>query len=68
MGFKLSEWDQKLLKFSELFEKKMMDLEVNLPIEKALDMGWKILSECFISHEVGIKESLINKYWPIKEA
>ena len=64
MGFKLSEWDEKLLKFSKLFEVNMMNLEVNLPIEEALDLGWKLLSECFRSHEVGIKESLIEKYWP----
>lgn len=64
MGFKLSEWDAKLLKFSHLFEGKMMNLEVNIPIEEALDLGWKLLSECFDSHEVGIKESLVEKYWP----
>ena len=64
MGFKLSEWDEKLLKFSELFEEKMMNLEVNLPIEEALDLGWKLLFDCFDSHEIGIKESLIEKYWP----
>ena len=68
MGFKLSEWDEKLLKFSELFEVNMMNLEVNLPIEEALDLGWKILSDCFESHEVGIKESLIEKYWPTHAA
>jgi len=47
MGFRLSKWDEKLLRYSELFESQMMDLEVNLPIENALDLGWKILSECF---------------------
>lgn len=64
MGFKLSRWDQKLLNFSILFEKRMMNLEANLTLEEALDLGWKTLKECFESHEVGIKDSLINKYWP----
>lgn len=64
MGFKLSNWDQKLLLFSEQFEDKMMSLEVNISIEEALDLGWKILSECFLLEEVGIKKQLSDKYWP----
>ncbi|MFN0065613.1 MAG: V-type ATP synthase subunit B [Chlamydiales bacterium] len=63
MGFKLSRWDEKLLNYSALFEKKMMDLEVNISLEEALDLGWQILSECFQRHEVGIKQVLIEKYW-----
>jgi V/A-type H+-transporting ATPase subunit B len=64
MGFKLSRWDEKLLNFSLLFEDRMMNLEVNLTLEEALDLGWKTLSECFERNEVGIKESLLEKYWP----
>lgn len=64
MGFKLSKWDEKLIHFSNLFEARMMNLEVNLPLEEALDLGWKTLSECFEKNEVGIKESLLEKYWP----
>ncbi|MCC5831416.1 MAG: V-type ATP synthase subunit B [Chlamydiales bacterium] len=64
MGFKISRWDEKLLNYSNLFEKKMMNLEVNITLEEALDLGWNLLSECFQRHEVGIKQSLIDKYWP----
>ncbi len=64
MGFRLSKWDEKLLNYSFLFEKRMMDLEVNIPIEEALDLGWDMLSECFDLQEVGIKKSLTDKYWP----
>lgn len=64
MGFKLSRWDEKLLAYAQLFEKRMMNLEVNYPIEEALDLGWKILSECFMRQEVGIKQALVDKYWP----
>lgn len=64
MGFKLSRWDEKLLRYSFLFEDRMMNLEVNLPLESALDLGWKTLAECFKSDEVGIKQSIIDKYWP----
>jgi V/A-type H+-transporting ATPase subunit B len=65
MGFKLSRWDEKLLHFSYLFESRMMDLHVNLSLEEALDLGWKTLAECFEKHEVGIREYLIDKYWPV---
>jgi V/A-type H+-transporting ATPase subunit B len=64
MGFKLSKWDEKLLHYARLFEDRMMNLEVNLVLEDALDLGWKTLSECFDSHEVGIKQTLVDKYWP----
>jgi V/A-type H+/Na+-transporting ATPase subunit B len=64
MGFKLSRWDEKLLNYSILFEDRMMNLEVNYPLEKALDMGWQTLAECFAVEEVGIKTALASKYWP----
>lgn len=63
MGFMMSEWDEKLLKYGAMFEKEMMDLSINIPLESALDMGWKILASCFKSEETGIKSELIAKYW-----
>ena len=64
MGFRLSRWDEKLLAYSELFEGRMMNLEVNYTLEQALDLGWQTLEECFQPDEVGIKQSLVAKYWP----
>ncbi|MGE5196752.1 MAG: V-type ATP synthase subunit B [Anaerolineae bacterium] len=64
MGFKLSRWDEKLLHYSHLFEERMMNLHVNYTLEVALDLGWKMLAECFEVQEVGIKQSLAEKYWP----
>lgn len=66
MGFKLSRWDEQLLNYSHLFEDRMMNLEVNLPLEEALDLGWKTLAECFKSDQVGIKQVFVDKYWPKK--
>ena len=68
MGFRLSRWDEKLLAYGTLFEEKMMTLEVNLTLEQALDLGWRILSDCFEPGEVGIKQAVVTKYWPPKEA
>lgn len=64
MGFQMSPWDKKLLKYGELFEKHMISLKVNIPLEKALDLGWHILAESFTPEETGIKRELITQYWP----
>lgn len=64
MGFMMSDWDAKLLKYGDLFEKRMMDLSVNIPLEEALNEGWKMLSECFTPEETGIKSDLIKEFWP----
>lgn len=64
MGFTMSAWDNKLLKYGALFEKRMMDLSVNIPLEQALDLGWQTLAECFDKAETGIKTDLLREYWP----
>ncbi|MBR4171991.1 MAG: V-type ATP synthase subunit B [Kiritimatiellae bacterium] len=64
MGFRMSEWDQKLLKYGASFEKQMMDLSVNISLEKALDLGWQILADCFEPGETGIPTKFTSKYWP----
>lgn len=64
MGFAMSAWDKKLLKYGALFEAEMMALSVNIPLEKALDRGWQILADCFAPEETAIKRSLIEEYWP----
>jgi V/A-type H+-transporting ATPase subunit B len=67
MGFQMSTWDMKLLKYGKLFEDKMMSLSVNIPLEKALDLGWEILHDCFSQEETGIRKSMVDKYWPKKD-
>lgn len=66
MGFSMSRWDEKLLKYGDLFETKLMDLSVNLPLEQALDVGWDILADCFEKDETGIKSELTDEFWPVK--
>ena len=64
MGFSMNRWDEKLLKYGELFENKLMDLSVNLSLEGALDLGWEILANCFEKQETGIKSDLTDEFWP----
>ena len=64
MGFRMSAWDLKLLKYGALFEERMMDLGVNIPLEEALDLGWRILAECFEPAETGVPTALVERFWP----
>lgn len=68
MGFRMSSWDDKLLKYGEAFEKELMDLSVNIPLEEALNLGWKILADCFEPMETGIQSKLIDQFWSDKKA
>jgi V/A-type H+-transporting ATPase subunit B len=64
MGFRMSNWDKKLLKYGGLFEDNMMDLKVNIPLEKALDKGWRMLADCFAPEETNFRTELIETFWP----
>jgi vacuolar-type H+-ATPase subunit B/Vma2 len=64
MGFRMSDWDNKLLKYGVRFEREMMDLSVNIPLEEALDLGWRILADCFEPMETGMPSALIDTFWP----
>ena len=66
MGFVMNRWDEKLLKYGNLFEEKLMSLSVNLSLENALDLGWQILADCFEKEETGMKSELLEEFWPEK--
>lgn len=63
MGFALSELDQKILGYGEEFERRMMDLQVNLPLEQQLDLGWEILKNHFTKDQTGLPSKLTDRYW-----
>ncbi len=64
MGFAMSRWDEKLLNYGRAFEEGMMSLKVNIPLEEALDRGWRILADVFEPEETGIRSGMISKFWP----
>jgi len=68
MGFHMSAWDEKLLKYGDRFENEMMALSVNIPLEEALDRGWRILADCFEPKETGIASKLTDQFWPSEAA
>ena len=64
MGFRMSEWDEQLLRYGEGFEARLMDLEVDMPLESALDEGWALLAECFEPAQTGLPTALVERHWP----
>jgi V/A-type H+/Na+-transporting ATPase subunit B len=64
MGFEMNEWDQRLLKYGQVFEERIMELSVNIRLLDALDRCWEILGECFDPEETGIRQAVLEKHWP----
>src|SRR5260221_9175715 len=52
MAFDLSAYDHKLIKFSERFTSRFMDLNVSIPLEQALDLGWQTTEQCLETDEI----------------
>ncbi|NBC34406.1 MAG: V-type ATP synthase subunit B [Alphaproteobacteria bacterium] len=67
MAFDLSPYDDKAIKFGRLFRERFMDVEVSLPLEKALDLCWQTMAECFDPQDLLIKQSLVDKYLPASD-
>ncbi|MEM9168940.1 MAG: V-type ATP synthase subunit B [Pseudomonadota bacterium] len=63
MAFELSDYDEKLLKFADLFRQRFMRIEVSMALEDALDLSWRTLAECFDADEVLIKQDLVDRYF-----
>lgn len=64
MAFDLSPFDEKLLKFGELFETRFMDIDVSLALNDALDLAWQTMAECFEPQELLMRDQLIERYYP----
>jgi len=41
-----------------------MEFSVAMPLEDALDLGWRCMAACFSPEELLIRQSLIDKYYP----
>ena len=68
MAFDLSPFDEKTLKFKQLFTKRFMDIDVSLALNDALDLCWRTLAECFEAEELLMKQDLVDKYFaPAKQ-
>lgn len=62
-GFDLNEYDKRCLDFAKEYSRKLLAVDVNIPIDQMLDTGWQLLQTYFKKFEVGIKEEFIEQYW-----
>ncbi len=63
-GFDLSDYDEKTLKFALEYARELLAIDVNVDIDYMLDVSWKLFAKYFNKEEVGIKQEMVDKYWP----
>lgn len=63
-GFDLNEYDKRCLPFALEYSERLLAIDVNISIDEMLDIGWELMQKYFEKYELGIKEKLIEKYWP----
>lgn len=61
-GFDLTEYDERCLKYAAEYSERLLAIDINIKIDEMLETGWELMSKYFSKAEVGIKESLVEKY------
>ena len=62
-GFDLSDYDKRCLEYAKEYSEKLLAIDVNIEIEKMLDIAWELFAKYFKIEEVAIKNELVEKYW-----
>jgi len=63
-GFDLNEYDKRTLEYAKEYANELLAIDVNIEIEKMLDISWQLFGKYFKPEEVAIKEEIMKKYWP----
>ena len=63
-GFDLSDYDHRCLAYAKEYATRLLSIDVNIKIDEMLDTAWELFAKYFSKAESGIKQSLIDKYWP----
>lgn len=63
-GFDLTDYDQRSLNFAKDYSDKLLAIDVNIEVDEMLNTGWGLFNKHFKPEEVGIKQELVDKYWP----
>ena len=62
-GFDLTDYDERAIKFSSEYSEKLLAIDVNIEVDAMLDTAWALFGKFFSQSEVGIKKSIMDKYW-----
>ena len=63
-GFDLSDYDLRCLDYAKEYAVRLLSIDVNIKIDEMLDTAWELFAKYFSKAETGIKQALIDKYWP----
>ncbi len=63
-GFDLTDYDERSMNFAKDYSNKLLAIDVNIDIDEMLNTGWALFNKHFKPEEVGIKQELVDKYWP----
>lgn len=62
-GFDLTDYDERAIKFSSEYSNKLLAIDVNIQVDEMLNTAWDLFAKYFDKQEVGIKQSIMDKYW-----
>jgi V/A-type H+-transporting ATPase subunit B len=63
-GFDLTDFDERALAFAKRYANDLLAIDVNIGAEEMLDKTWQLFAEFFEPAEVGIKQELVDEFWP----
>ena len=65
-GFDLTDYDERCISYASDYARELLAIDIDVNTTKMLDTGWEILGKYFTQEEVGIKQDIMDKYWPSK--
>ncbi len=65
-GFDLTDYDERTLNFAKEYSESLLAIDVNIDVDSMLATGWELFAKHFKPEEVGIREALVKKFWPVK--
>ena len=63
-GFDLSDYDRRCLEYAKEYAERLLSIDVNIKIDEMLDTAWSLFAKYFKPAETGIKQALVDEYWP----
>ncbi|MFH1093206.1 MAG: V-type ATP synthase subunit B [Candidatus Omnitrophota bacterium] len=63
-GFDLTDYDERALKFAFDYSNELLAIDINIDIDKMINTAWRLLAKYFSKDEIGIKQEMVDKYWP----
>jgi V/A-type H+-transporting ATPase subunit B len=63
-GFDLTDYDERTLKFAFDYSKELLAIDVNINVDKMLDIAWELFAKYFKKDEIAIKDEIMSKFWP----